>query len=180
MRRLFLVSSILAFSVLSCGKAPKSFDVSASRGPVETQSRTQNLNAVAAADEALHMQQAIAFVVGETTRRRNSAVLWIGSLRAAPDPPLVAAVSPTSSGLEPCGGDLPPCEVKQRESGGDYRAVNPTGCGGYSCGGAWQFDPRTWNGYGGYEFAQDAPPEVQDAKARELYANGAGASHWGL
>lgn len=82
--------------------------------------------------------------------------------------------------LEPCGPDdgLPPCDVKRRESGGNYQAYNPTGCGGRSCGGAWQFDPRTWNGYGGYEFAQDAPPEVQDAKARELWANGAGCSHW--
>lgn len=82
-------------------------------------------------------------------------------------------------GLEPCGGDLPPCWVKARESGGDYRAVNPTGCGGRTCGGAWQFDPRTWNGYGGYTFAQDAPPEVQDAKAREVWAGGAGCRHWG-
>lgn len=91
-------------------------------------------------------------------------------------PPAAATSYPTS--LEPCGGDLPPCWVKQKESDGNYSAVNPTGCGGHSCGGAWQFDPRTWNGYGGYQHAQDAPPDVQDARARELWANGAGCSHW--
>ena len=82
------------------------------------------------------------------------------------------------SSLQPCGGDLPPCWVKQRESGGNYSAVNWSGCGGRSCGGAWQFDPRTWAGFGGYTYAQDAPPEVQDAKARLLWAGGAGCSHW--
>lgn len=83
-----------------------------------------------------------------------------------------------SVSLQPCGGDLPPCYVAERESHGDYSAVNPTGCGGRTCGGKWQFDPWTWNNYGGYQFAQDAPPEVQDAKARELWEGGNGCSHW--
>lgn len=113
-------------------------------------------------------------------------VTWIEGTAAAhealsvermPQPATSPAAVPSS--LAPCGGDLPPCTVKANESGGDYTAVNPTGCGGRSCGGAWQFDPKTWNGYGGYAYAQDAPPEVQDAKARELWADGAGCSHWG-
>jgi Transglycosylase-like domain len=77
-----------------------------------------------------------------------------------------------------CGGALPPCWVLQRESRGDYGAVNPTGCSGRTCGGAWQFDPRTWDSYGGYARAEDAPPDVQDAKAVELWAGGDGCSHW--
>jgi hypothetical protein len=102
----------------------------------------------------------------------------------APRPKVAPAVVDTTPAadpyvsMEPCGGDLPPCWVKYRESKGDYTAVNWTGCGGRTCGGAWQFDPRTWNGYGGYTYAQDAPPEVQDEKAREVWAGGAGCSHW--
>lgn len=78
----------------------------------------------------------------------------------------------------PCGGGLPPCWVLRRESGGNPRAVNRTGCGGRTCGGLWQFDPRTWGGYGGYQFAQHAPVNVQNAKARSLWAGGRGCSHW--
>ena len=78
----------------------------------------------------------------------------------------------------PCGGDLPPCWVLARESGGNPRAVNPTGCGGYTCGGLWQFDPRTWASFGGYLYAQDAPVDVQNEKARLTWAGGRGCSHW--
>lgn len=83
-----------------------------------------------------------------------------------------------------CGGDLPPCWVKARESGGDYGAVNPTGCGGRGCYGGWQFDPRTWDAtvramgrpdlVGNYL----ASPDEQDAAARHLWAGGAGCGHW--
>jgi len=41
-----------------------------------------------------------------------------------------------------------------------------TGNGYY---GAYQFDKATWNGYGGHELASDAPPLVQDQKAKETY-----------
>lgn len=93
-----------------------------------------------------------------------------------PSAPVVVRVAtewPTS--LQPCGGDLPPCYVKDRESHGDYNARNPSpeaACG------AWQIITSTWNGFGGYASACDAPPAVQDEKARELWADGAGCSHW--
>lgn len=41
-----------------------------------------------------------------------------------------------------------------------------TGNGYY---GAYQFDIRTWGGYGGYKYASDAPPSVQDEKAWLTY-----------
>lgn len=103
-----------------------------------------------------------------------------------PPPPAPAPVQPASwpISLQPCGGDLPPCHVKQRESGGDYSIWNG-GCHNGPCpgaaswaSGAWQILPSTWAGYGGYANAADAPPEVQDAKARELWAGGAGCGHW--
>jgi len=50
-----------------------------------------------------------------------------------------------------------------RESGGNIRAMNPSGAAG-----KWQIMPGTWNGYGGYSSAADAPESVQDAKARSM------------
>jgi hypothetical protein len=70
--------------------------------------------------------------------------------------------------------ELPPESVKRCESGGNYQAQNS----GSSASGAWQIIDGTWGGYGGYEHAKDAPPELQDEKAALLWAGGRGASHW--
>lgn len=91
----------------------------------------------------------------------------------------------------PCGGDLPPCWVLNRESRGNPTAVNPRGCSAHitgGCGGLWQFDPRTWVGcwcpswrsmtYRGYARAEHAPAEVQNARAREVWRGGAGCGNW--
>ncbi|HMG40838.1 MAG TPA: transglycosylase family protein [Acidimicrobiales bacterium] len=74
------------------------------------------------------------------------------------------------------GGSCVPDYIVQRESGGDYGAENPTS----TASGKYQFLDGTWNGYGGYQHASDAPPAVQDARACEVWANGAGASHWAV
>ncbi len=63
--------------------------------------------------------------------------------------------------------------VRQRESGGNYRAVNPSS----GAGGAYQFMPSTWRAMGGQGLPQNASPAEQDAMAMKLYAQ-AGRSPW--
>lgn len=84
-------------------------------------------------------------------------------------------VSSNTPGTGRCGGNLPPCCVMQRESGGSITAQNPSS----SASGKWQFLSSTWNNYMGYPTAASAPEWVQDKYAAELWAGGAGAGHWG-
>lgn len=112
------------------------------------------------------------------------------STTTPPSPKRKASVSATPavnySSMEPCGGDLPPCWVKQRESKGDYGAYNPTGCRWYSkdgalhegCWGAWQFGSE-WEGKLGLpQDLSTATPEQQDDAARQLWNGGDGCHNW--
>jgi hypothetical protein len=92
---------------------------------------------------------------------------------ARPAPPAPTATDGTVNGY-PCGGNLPPCTVLRCESGGNPNAENPTS----TASGLWQIIDGTWNGYGGYTHAADAPPDIQNQKAADLYAGGAGGGHW--
>lgn len=120
------------------------------------------------------MRQAVAaqvewYRVAAAADRRAAAVTSRSSRHPAPFPS--SAVS--GSGAGRCGGDLPPCSVMMCESGGSLTARNSSGAAG-----KWQIMPGTWNGYGGYASAADAPEDVQDARAAEIYAGGAGRSAW--
>lgn len=70
------------------------------------------------------------------------------------------------SPCEPGGGSLDAVllTIRTLESGGDYTVE----ASGSTASGAYQFLDSSWGGYGGYQRAADAPPEVQDAKAVEL------------
>lgn len=74
-----------------------------------------------------------------------------------------------------CGGDLPPCYVMARESGGDITAENPTS----TASGKWQFLDSTWHNVTGLSgSASDYPESVQDQAAAKAWAGGAGCGHW--
>ena len=79
----------------------------------------------------------------------------------------------------PCVRWSTPCAIPayicDRESLGYVNIVNPTT---EDASGKYQFLRSTWDGYGGYAAAGQAPESVQDAKARELWGPGSGCSHW--
>jgi len=52
--------------------------------------------------------------------------------------------------------------IRMQESQGDYQAENPTS----TASGAYLYIDGIWDGYGGYQHASDAPPDVQDARMR--------------
>jgi hypothetical protein len=73
-----------------------------------------------------------------------------------------------------CGGSLPSCAVMMCESRGDIHAENPSS----SASGKWQIVNGTWGNFMGYPTAASAPEWVQDERARQIYAGGAGRHHW--
>lgn len=90
-----------------------------------------------------------------------------------PVPAEVGATTPepTTEGMP--GQEATLAAIARCESGGDYNAENPTS----TASGRYQVLDSTWDGYGGYERASDAPPDVQEAWAREAYAR-AGTTPW--
>lgn len=77
---------------------------------------------------------------------------------------------PARYGTGACGGNLPPCWVMMKESGGNINAYNPTGCDGNGCTGKWQCNPNTCSGTG--------TEEEQDAEAAALWDGGKGCWRW--
>lgn len=95
-----------------------------------------------------------------------------GSMDASTKPVLAderkdAPVYTSASSGGPDGIDNFMRALRDVESSGDYGAIGaPTPWG--TAKGAYQFLDSTWGHYEGYATAADAPPEVQDRRAREL------------
>ncbi len=71
------------------------------------------------------------------------------------------------------GGWSIPYSVVNCESGGQDLTPNSAGASGY-----YQFMPGTWNDYGGYGQAYQAPKSLQDQRAAQVWNGGAGSSNW--
>ena len=67
-----------------------------------------------------------------------------------------------------------PSHIINRESGGDYHAVNCSS----TASGKYQVLDSTWNNFGNYARAVDAPPAIQDEWARQA-REAAGCRPWG-
>lgn len=187
-RAIPIVLSILA--VAGCGRiAPKDWNSSAARirpaAFVVLPARPQVVDPVGAASWALAVRAEqervwlVAVEAGMTAQKVREA-----PARASGRPSVPVAVTAAQGR---CGGSLPSCCTMERESHGNPYAVEPGHAGAPSgdpgdpwhhASGKWQFMPETWNGYQGYPYAAAAPEAVQDDKAREVFAGGAGASHW--
>jgi septal ring factor EnvC (AmiA/AmiB activator) len=81
--------------------------------------------------------------------------------------------TPVGPSYGPGGSWTIPSQVVQCESGGQNLTPNSAGASGY-----YQFMPGTWNGYGGYGQAYQAPKSLQDQRAQQVWSGGSGASNW--
>lgn len=75
--------------------------------------------------------------------------------------------------------------IVYRESRCNFHSVNQTGCGGFTCVGAYQFDLRHWipqdqGGWGGCaHFGDWTVPENQHACANQMSRGGTNLAPWG-
>lgn len=104
--------------------------------------------AVAAAEE----EEAAAEAARQAKAAKARATATTVARTTATTARYVAAPPAPTSGL---GERIAECE-----SGGSYTAQNPSS----SASGKYQYLDSTWNGYGGYASAADAPPAVQEER----------------
>jgi predicted nucleic acid-binding Zn-ribbon protein len=128
----------------------------------------------AAERRAAALQRARAAQQASLAALRSRIAGWTAQVQA-----LQAATGQGGSAGQMVGqwlGDFSiPQSVVMCESGGNYRAKNPSS----GAGGAYQFLPDTYKGLGGrYGAPELAPKWEQDELAKKLWNGGAGAGNW--
>ena len=128
-------------------------------------------------EERITSEYLAALAAEEEARRQAD----LEAAMAAPRP----AVQPTSVGVGGCE-NIPawfPQAIAYRESRCSYDAYNPTGCGGYGCIGAFQFDARHFTGWAnGQSACGDLDPGTVDGQnecAWRLSRGGTQFGAWG-
>jgi hypothetical protein len=130
-----------------------------------TSAHAEQLNVAEAATKAIELKLWTDTLLWNNTVRWNTAVeqAKIAEARKARKGVTAAVTSTLRLASAPsgrCGGNLPPCWIMMRESRGLVHIHD----------GKWQIIPSTWQGFGGYANAGDAPEDVQDAKAASMAA----------
>ena len=92
------------------------------------------------------------------------------TVTANPDPTPTSCTPPSDTCRQPVERTAILATIRRQESGGTYLEQHRSRATGYSTGsgnpsGAYQFLHDTWNGYGGYDEAFQAPASIQDQKA---------------
>ena len=113
------------------------------------------------------------FVDGKLTRRVTKSVTVVTQPVAKVVAVGTKAAPAASPGPIPSSGGLNWSALAQCESGGNPRAVDPSG----TYYGLYQFDQKTWNSVGGSGSPIDASSAEQTSRAQVLY-NRVGASAW--
>lgn len=186
--RLVLAAASL-IAVLGVGLVPITASSTVPAAPIAAPASIDLGEALASllAEDADARRRAEAEASAELARRQAAADAQVSRARDK------HVFVPASVG-RPCGGDLPPCSKLDRENraadprlwnGGCYAPVGWIGSRAPNCprarstaSGIWQIVRGTWNRFGGYLNAADAPPEVQLQKVRLLWAGGRGCAHW--
>jgi Transglycosylase-like domain len=180
MKRIFVITCAFAFLILS---KPALGDPYREPTPIPTDERAMIMRDQAhrravAFSVALERYRAAIFAAvlehNEQVRYDKQQQARVAAATENFDEDKEDEITVYESGSGNCGGGLPDCSIMMCESGGNLTAQNPNS----TASGKWQIINGTWNNYGGYPTAADAPESVQDARARELWAGGSGSGHW--